>query len=70
MEIDFKEGGAFLAEPQLDPKIIQGVLSLFASFVKFESGKKTEWTKDSVVYDALPALFVKFSEKSRVDSEY
>ena len=67
MEVDFKEGGAFLAEPELDANLIPGVLSLFASIVKFEPGKKTEWAKDTVVYDALPAIFFKFSENSCVD---
>lgn len=70
MEIDFKEGGTFLAEPNLDPKHVPGLLSLFASLVEFESGKKTEWIKDAAVYDTLPALFIKFADGSRVDSGY
>mmetsp|Transcript_20564 Transcript_20564/g.32365 ORF Transcript_20564/g.32365 Transcript_20564/m.32365 type:complete len:362 (-) Transcript_20564:1468-2553(-) len=71
IEVDFKEGGAFLAEPGLGAKHIPGVLDLFASLVRFkESGKKTEWIKDSAVYDSLPSLFIKFADGSRVDSGY
>lgn len=70
IEIDFKEGGAFLAEPNLGAKNIPGVLDLFASLVRFEEGKKTEWIKDPAIYDALPSLFVKFASGSRVDSGY
>ena len=64
IEIDFKEGGAFLAEPNLGAKNIPGVLDLFASLVRFEEGKKTEWIKDPAIYDALPSLFVKFASGS------
>ena len=68
IEINFKEGGSFLAEPDLKATYIPGVLDLFASLVTFESGKKTEWKKDAAVYDALPSLFIKFASGSRVDS--
>ena len=68
IEINFKEGGSFLAEPDLKAKYIPGVLDLFASLVRFDSGKKTEWMKDAAVYDALPSLFIKFASGSRVDS--
>lgn len=70
IEIDFKDGGAFLAEPDLGVKNIPGVLELFASLVRFEEGKKTEWIKDPAIYDALPSLFIKFASGSRVDSGY
>lgn len=58
MEIDVKEGGTFLAEPNLDAKHVPSVLSLFASLLDFESGKMTKWTKDAAMYKALPALFI------------
>lgn len=47
-----------------------GILELFASLVRFESGKKTEWIKDPAIYDSLPSLFINFASKSRVDSGY
>lgn len=40
IEIDFKEGDSFLAEPGLGANHISGVLDLFAALVKFESGEK------------------------------
>lgn len=70
LEIDFREGGSFLAEPDLNAADIPKVLHLFASLVRFESGKKTEWMRDAAVYESLPALFIKFAENSRVDSGY
>jgi hypothetical protein len=36
MVIDFKEGGTFLAEPNVDAKHVPGGLSLFASLVEFK----------------------------------
>ena len=33
IEINFKEGGSFLAEPELGVKHIPGVLNLFATLV-------------------------------------
>jgi len=70
IEIDLKEGGSFIAEPELDMKHIPGVLHLFAALVTFESGKKTEWIKDPAVYESLPYLFINFAIKSRIDSGY
>ena len=70
IEINFKEGGAFLAEPTLEAKHVPGVLDLFAALVRFESGKKTEWIKDSAIYDVLPSLFLRFASGSRIDSGY
>lgn len=70
LEIDFKEGAVFLAEPNLEAKFIPGILELMAELVRFESGKKTEWTKDHAVYESLPQLFIDFAGKSRVDSGF
>ena len=70
LEIDFKGGGAFLAEPELDSKHVPSVMKLFVEFVRFHEGKKTEWKKGHAVYDALPALFITFADKSRLDSGF
>eukprot|EP00956_Cyclotella_meneghiniana_P040674 scaffold202164_cov66-Cyclotella_meneghiniana.AAC.2 len=70
LDIDFKGGGAFLAEPELESKHVPGVMKFFAKLVLFREGKKTEWKKDHAVYDALPELFIKFADKSRVDSGF
>lgn len=53
MEIDFKKGVAFLAEPELELNLIPRVLYLFASFVKFEPGKKIEWAEERAMQKSL-----------------
>ena len=60
----------FFAEPDLGAKYIPGVLDLFASLVRFQTGKKTEWFKDAAVYESLLALFVNFAFESHVDLGY
>ena len=69
-EIDFKGGGAFLAESALEQKYIPRTLKLFAELVKFENGKKTEWKKDHSIYEALPSMFIRFANNSRIDSGF
>ena len=69
-EIDFSNGGAFIADGSIDQKHIPGILKFFAAVVTFASPdeKHTEWKKDSAIYDALPKLLIDFAAKSRVDS--
>ena len=70
--IDFNFGGAFLLDDNLDEKHLPGILELFASFVKFgsEDTKHTDWRKDGAVYSAMPEMFIKLSNKCRVDLGY
>jgi len=70
--IDFNFGGAFLLDDNLDEKHLPGILELFASFVKFgsEDTKHTDWQKDGAVYSAMPEMFIKLSNKCRVDLGY
>lgn len=70
--IDFNFGGAFLLDDNLDEKYLPGILELFASFVKFgsEDKKHTDWKKDGAVYSAMPEMFIKLSNKCRVDLGY
>ena len=72
MAIDFKDGGAFVTDPNLDPKHIPGVLALFAAFVRFDDKdmKRTDWEKDSAVFSVIPSIFIDFAEGSRIDSGY
>ena len=68
--IDFADGGAFIANPNLDPKHIPGILEFFASLVCFKSSTWTDHIKDPTIYNAMPEVFINWSEKSRVDSGY
>jgi hypothetical protein len=69
-EVDFKGGGSFLAEPDLDQKDIPGIMNVFAELVRFEEGKKTDWQRDHRIYETLPSIFIKFADKSRFDSGF
>jgi len=71
-EIDFSNGGAFLADGSINQKHIPGILKFFAAVATFASPdeKHTDWKKDGEIYDALPKLLIDFAAKSRVDSGY
>ncbi len=70
MDIDFGDGGAFIADPSLDPEHLPGILEFFASLVRFKIITRTDHIKDPVIYDAMPEMFIQFAEKSRVDSGF
>jgi len=65
--IDFSEGAAFIGDPELDPQHVPGIIGFFSSLVRFDTKKRTDHVKDSVVYDAIPEMFIEFARKSRVD---
>lgn len=70
-EINFSNGGAFLADGTIDQKHIPAILKFFAAVATFAppDEKHTEWKNgDSAIYDALPKLLIDFAAKSRVDS--
>ena len=69
-EIDLSDGGSFIGDPDLDSKHLPGILEFFVSLVTFESKTRTDWVKDPAVYDAMPEIFISFTEKSLVDSGY
>ena len=68
-QLQFCKGGTFVTEPSLRQHV-PALLHLFASFVKYERKKYTEWVKDPAVYDALPSMIIKFAQNSRIDSGY
>ena len=70
LDIDFGEGGSFVMDPDLNAKYLPGVLELFSALIRFEDKKHTDWLKDSPVYECMPEMFIRFAEKSRIDSGY
>mmetsp|Transcript_5746 Transcript_5746/g.10888 ORF Transcript_5746/g.10888 Transcript_5746/m.10888 type:complete len:245 (+) Transcript_5746:993-1727(+) len=71
-EINFADGGAFIADGTIDQKYIPHILEFFAAIVTFSlpDEKHTMWKIDSAIYDALPKLLIDFAAKVRVDSGY
>jgi hypothetical protein len=65
--IDFSEGAAFIGDPELDPQHVPGIIEFFSSLTRFDTKKRANHGKDSVVYDAIPEMFIEFASKSRVD---
>ena len=68
-QISFCDGGTFIADPAKGEHV-SALLNLFASFVKYDKKKCTDWVQDPAVYDALPAMIINFAQNSRIDSGY
>ena len=71
-EINFSQGGSFIADGSINERLIPRVLKLFAGITTFVSTdeKHTNWKKDAAIYDSLPKLLIDFSGKSCTDSGY
>ena len=70
IEIDIADGGAFISDPDLEPKHLPGILDMFALLVCFETKIRTDHQQDPAVYDSMPEMLIDFAAKSRVDSGY
>ena len=70
VEINFADGGSFIADGSVDQMLIPRILKLFAEVTKFanKDERHTEWKKDSAIFDAVPKMLIDFAQKSRVDS--
>jgi hypothetical protein len=70
MDIDFKDGAAFLHEPELKTKYVPGLLSLFGALTSFQPGKEIGWKNQKSLYATLPSIIIHFAADCRIDSGY
>ena len=68
MKFDLKEGGRFIADDRLTPKLLSDVVNLFSSLLQFDHKKYTSF--NSQIYQALPTIFVDFAYGSREGTGY
>ena len=68
MKFDLKEGGRFIADDRLTPKLLSDVVNLFSSLLQFDHKKYTSF--NSQIYQALPTIFVDFAYGSRECTGY
>ena len=69
-DIEFKEGAAFLHEPELTTQYVPGLLKLFGALTTFKPGNESGWKSHKSLYAALPSIILQFAFDCRVDSGY
>jgi len=69
-DVNLRDGGAFLSDPDLDKQYLPGILSFFAALVTFDSEEHTDWKSKAAVYKAVPSMFVDLAKRSRLDDGY
>ena len=71
-EINFSNGGAFIADGSIQGKHVPAIIRFFTGLITFASNndKFTKWKKDSAIHDSLPKVLIKFASQSRADSGY
>ncbi len=71
-KFDIKNGGQFINSPMITDDMLPGILSLFATIVRFDNekmqGDKNKY--DSRVQQVLPSQLVNFASKARVGTGY
>ena len=70
LKVNLACGGVFLADPELDPTYIPGILTFMSSLVYFKACAQTDDSKTPPIFHSIPALFIDFANNSRVDSGY
>jgi hypothetical protein len=70
LKVNLAFGGVFLADPELDPTYIPGILRFMSSFVYFKACAQTDDSKMPPIFHSIPALFIDLAKNSRVDSGY
>ena len=70
IDIEFKDGAAFLHEPEITTQHVPGLLKLFGSMTTFKPGNESRWKNHKSLYAALPSIIIQFTFDCRVDSGY
>ncbi|EJK48707.1 hypothetical protein THAOC_32473 [Thalassiosira oceanica] len=71
IDINLKEGGSFIGDPDLKSEHAPKVLEFFASLVDIQSSKKrTDHKVEPAIYKVMPETCIEIASKSRLDSGY